>query len=174
MRHRLLSLALCLVPAVLDAQFARARVHPPGYQTQLALDTIGLPHEIAAPSAKVYRAVVAAFEELKIPLGTRDSVGGMVGNLDLVRRTSLAGSQLSRWLNCGSGLTGPNADNWRVYLSIAALLDPLDANRTRLRIGMAGGAVDVQGNAKDPVVCVTTGSLEALLVAKITARAAAP
>lgn len=174
MRRALTCIALGLCASNLGAQYARVRVRPPGYQSQLALDTIGLPNVVAASSGKTYRAVVAAFDELKVPLDTHDSLGGVVGNLNLTRSRSLAGSQMSRWLNCGTGITGPNADNWRVYIAIAAILDRMAADSTRIRIGMVAGAQDMQGNSKDPVVCVTSGALEAKLLELTRARASAP
>jgi hypothetical protein len=174
LRSALACLALCVSASALAAQYARARVWPPGFMTQIALDTIGLPNVIAGPAEKSYRATITAFDSLKIPLDTRDSLRGMVGNLALVRTRNLAGSQLSRWFNCGSGITGPNADSWRLYISIAALLDKVGADSTRIRIGMVAGAQDLQGNAKEPVPCATSGVLEARLLELIKARVSAP
>lgn len=174
MRSALAGLALCMSASALGAQYARARVWLPGFATQLALDTIGLAVEIAAPAGKTYRAVVAAFDELKIPLDTKDSARGMVGNLTLVRTRNIAGSSLSRWFDCGTGITGRNAESWRLYIAIAALLDPLPEGRTRLRIGMAAGAQDMQGNSKEPVACSTSGGLEAKFQELIAARVSAP
>ena len=174
MRRVLFCMALSLSASALGAQYARVRVWPPGFQTQLALDTIGLPNEIAAPIGKTYGAVIAAFDELKIPLDTRDSLRGIVGNLMLVRTRSMAGSQLSRWFNCGTGLTGPNADSWRMYIAVAAILDRQAADKTQLRIGMVAGAQDMQGNAKEPVACSTSGALEAKILELVKARVSAP
>jgi hypothetical protein len=174
MRNVVAGLALCASASALNAQVARARVWPPGFATQVALDTVGLPVLIAAPVGKTYRAVVAAFEQLKIPLATLDSLNGMVGNSSIVQAHSLAGSQMSRWFNCGIGMTGPNADSYRLYIAVAALLDKVTADTTRLRIGMVAGAKDNQGNAKDPVACATSGGLEQKLVELIQTRVNKP
>ena len=174
MQKALVGLVIGLCASSLGAQFARVRVWPPWYQTQLALDTIGPPSMIAAASGKTFRAVVAAFDEIKIPLDTRDSLGGVVGNLNLVRTHNMAGSQMSRWFNCGTGITGPNADNWRLYIAVAALLDRVGADTTRIRIGMVAGAQDMQGNSKEPVMCSTSGALESRLLELTKARASAP
>ena len=173
-RNGLLCLAVCASASALGAQYARARVWPPGFATQLALDTIGLPVMIAAPAGKTYLAVIAAFEELKIPLATKDSVNGMVGNMELVKTHSLAGSQMSRWFNCGNGFTGPNADNFRLYIAVEALLDRMARDTTRLRIGMVAGSQDMMGNAKEPVACASSGALEQKLVELIQARVSRP
>lgn len=173
MRRALACLAFCASASALGAQYARARVWPPGFMTQLALDTIGLPNDIAAPAGKTWRAVITAFSDMKIPLDTQDSLHGIVGNLALVQSRNLAGSQLSRWFNCGNGITGPNADSWRLYIAIAALIDKGTADTTRLRIGMVAGAQDMQGNSKEPVACATSGALEAKLLDLVKVRASA-
>lgn len=158
-----------------EAQFARARVWPPGFTTQLALDTMTTPVELDAPFGKVYTATVAAFDEMKIPIETRDSVRGMVGNLAIKKSNSFAGAQLSRWMNCGQGMTGPNADNFRVYLAIAALLDRVaSTNRTMIRVAMVAGAQDMQGNSKDAVACGSSGALEAKVLDAIKKRVSTP
>jgi hypothetical protein len=155
-------------------QVARARVWPPGFPTQVALDTIGLPVQIAAPAGKTYRAVVAVFEELKIPLVTKDSTHGLLGNSSIVQAHRFAGSQMSRWFDCGNGMTGPNADTYRLYIAIAALLDKVTADTTRLLIGLVAGAEDMGGNSKDPVACATSGALEQKLEELIRTRVSKP
>ena len=174
MRRCLWCVVLLLSASAAEAQFARARVWPPGYTTQLALDTMTTPIELDAPYGKVFTATIAAFDELKIPFDTRDSLRGMVGNLAIKKTGSFAGAQLSRWMNCGQGMTGPNADNFRVYLAIAALLDRVAAtNRTTIRVAMVAGAQDMQGNSKDAVPCGSSGALELKLLDAVKKRIAA-
>jgi hypothetical protein len=174
MRNILTCFVLCASASTLGAQYMRARVWPPGFPTQVALDTIAVPVLIAAPVGKVYHAVIAAFDEFRIPIVTKDSANGMVGNSSITQSHSFAGSQMSRWFNCGTGMTGPNADTYRLYIAVAALLDRISADTTRLRIGMIAGAKDMQGNAKDAVGCATSGNLEQKLVESIQARVSKP
>lgn len=175
MRQAILIFALVVPAAVLQGQILRARVWLPGFTTQVALDTVTVPEELDAPYGKVYTAVIAAFDELKIPLDTRDSARGVVGNLTLTKRVSLAGSPLSRWLNCGAGITGPNADNWRIYIAVVALLDRVSmSNKTQTRVAMLAGAQDMQGNSKDPVVCASSGALETTMLELVRKRINAP
>lgn len=175
MRKPLLAIAILVPVAALPAQFARARVWPPGFTTQLALDTMTVPQELDAAYGKVYTAVIAAFDEMKIPLDTRDSLRGLVGNLSLKKTGNLAGSQMSRWLSCGAGMTGPNADNWRIYIAIASFLDRIaNSNKTAIRVAMVAGAQDMQGNAKDAVPCASTGGLETQILERAKKRLAAP
>jgi hypothetical protein len=175
MRQAFLIFALTVTAGALPGQNPRARVWLPGFTTQTALDTMTAPEELDAPYGKVYTAVIAAFDEMKIPLDTRDSSHGLVGNLTLTRRGSLAGSQMSRWLNCGTGITGPNADNWRIYIAVAALLDRVTTtNKTQLRVAMLAGAQDMQGNSKDPVVCASSGGIETKVLELVKKKISAP
>ena len=161
MRTALFTMIFVVGVGSLSAQFARARVRPPGFIVQVALDTMSVPEELDAPYGKVYTAVLAAFDEMKIPLDTRDSALGVVGNLALRRSGNMSGSQLSRWLNCGMGMTGPNADSWRTYIAVAALLDRVSTtNKTRIRVAMVAGAQDMQGASKDAVPCASSGGIE--------------
>ena len=67
---------------------------------------------------------------------------------------------MSTWLNCGSGMTGPNADNYRITIALMIIVDPAANNTTRMRIGMVGSGANIVGNSTEPVACGTTGRLE--------------
>jgi hypothetical protein len=67
---------------------------------------------------------------------------------------------MSRYISCGSGMTGPNADNYRIYLAVVAFVDSLAPNKTRLGVALAAAAQDLQGSAKLPIACGSTGALE--------------
>ncbi|HJU72822.1 MAG TPA: hypothetical protein VJ717_03680 [Gemmatimonadaceae bacterium] len=145
----------------LSAQAARARVRLPGFNQIIVLDTLAVRMEIPAPPEEVFPVAAAALEhELKMELTTRDSTLGVVGNLYMIKLRRLGKSALSRYLSCGNGMTGPNADNYRIYMSVAALVDPLPDKRTKFGVAVAAGAQDIQGNAKLPIACGTTGALE--------------
>jgi hypothetical protein len=169
-------LLLCCTGTALQAQFARARVWLPGWPSQIAIDTMTTSvEEIPAPVGKVYHAAVAVFDELKIPVDIKDSTArSMVANLAIVKTHSLAGSQISRWYSCGDGMTGPNADSYRITMAIAVFIDAKDPSTSKIRIGSAGGGQDMQGNAKDPIQCFSKGTIEAFIIQKVKARAAAP
>ena len=165
-------LALALTTTAAGAQFARVRVRPPGFAEQVALDTLMQPLEFNAAYGKVYSATLAVFDELKIPMTTKDSVKGVIGNLELKKSSSLAGSQMSRWINCGAGMTGPNADNFRIWLSVAIMLNQTKGQAsTHIRAGLVAGAEDMQGHAMAPIGCASSGALEQLLLERIRQKA---
>lgn len=160
-RALMLAVALVLQATALSGQAYRARVRLPTHPQVIALDTLAIRTELAAPAAEVFAVTAAVLElELKIELKTRDSTAGLVGNLELVKMRTLGRAPLSRYVSCGNGMTGPNADNHRIYLAVIAFVDPLPENKTRLGVAVTAGAQDVQGNAKQPVACGSTGALE--------------
>lgn len=158
--------ALALCASALGAQ-VRVVVSLRGYQTPVMLDTLGLQVAVNAPPEKVYAAAVAAFGELRIPVNILEPARGIVAATRLTKMNSLAGSQLSQFFSCGTGMTGPHANEWRLEIAVAALLDAGADRTTTLRLATLSSAQDVGGSAKDPLPCVSTGVLEAKLLALI-------
>ena len=105
-------------------------------------------------------ALAAVMTDLQIPIEQRDYALGFIGNTKLQLRAFFAGSQLSRYLECGLGATGPNANSWRVHMGLIVFADSIAPNRTRVQIAMSAGAIDSGGATKDPSMCGTTGVLE--------------
>ena len=113
-----------------------------------------------------------SFEELKIPVDTRDSNAGVVGNSRIIKLRSFGGAPMSRLLNCGSGMTGPNADSWRIYITVLAFVEGKGSDKSVLRVGFIAGAQDIQGASKDPVACGTTGAFEMMFADRVKKRLA--
>ena len=163
MRTRSLCLFALLLTtvAVMHAQTAfRARVGLRGYRDPIAMDTLASEYTVNAPTGKTFTAAAQVFRTLGFNATVRDSVGGLIGNEEFSRTRTLVGSQMSTWLNCGSGMTGPNADNYRITIALMILVDPASNNTTRMRIGMVGSGANIAGISTEPVGCATTGRLE--------------
>ena len=173
MRTLLLAVLVAL-PHAATAQAAKVRLPIIGHPGPLSIDSLAAVTTLDAPVGQTYAAVSQLFAEYKVAVDVRDSVRGIVGTTSMARMRTFAGGRLSRILNCGSGMTGENADNWRVYLTIFALLEPADAGRTTLRIALVGGARDVAGNSTDPVACGTTGRFESQVFEQVKQRLAQP
>ncbi len=169
----LLCLLLVRVPNV-QAQNWRVRIGVPGSAAPVAIDSLASVYEVSASRGATFAAVAKVLAELKVPIDTRDSSRGTVGVLQVATMRTFAGSPISRFLSCGSGMTGPNADNWRVYITALAFVDAKDSATTVLRVAMIGGAQDVQGSAKDPVACGSTGAFENVLFDRVRKRLTSP
>lgn len=157
----LMLVATSLATSVATAQDYRVKVMLPGWsRLPLALDTVATPIEIDAPAGRVFAALAAAMDELKIPVNIRDSVGGLVGNATLKQMYAFAGFPMARIQNCGIGAMGPNASSYRVHMALVGFIDELGPSKTRLRIAFAAGAADISGASKDATMCRSTGALE--------------
>jgi hypothetical protein len=155
-----LALLVASSAAAQTARFPTIAVGLPGYVGAIRLDTGGVRRDMPGSAADVFRATRAAFEALKIPVQEFDSTRTFLYNSEFVRMRTLMGSRMSELLNCGQGFTSANADVYRITMAIAAFVEPVDAQRSRLRIAFAAGGRSVEGASKDPVPCATTGLLE--------------
>ena len=91
---------------------------------------------------------------------------------ELVRTRNLAGSALSRYVDCGAGMTGPRADSHRVQMPLLLFIDAAPEGKTKLRIALAASAQDNSGTSNSPVTCGSTGALEGQLRRAIGAQLA--
>lgn len=155
-----LSFAMCALGAEAAAQRQRFRVALPAFGAQVVLDTLGVDTEENAPVSRVFGAARVVLQNFKIPLDAVDSLGGTLAAIKLTRSRNIAGSALSRYLECGSGMTGPRADTHRVQMPLLILLDPLPNDRTKVKIALVGSAQDNSGTSTQPVMCGSTGVLE--------------
>lgn len=166
----LLAVAALAVPAA--AQRPRAVVVVPGQLTQVLTDTMGTPYDVPFPAARAYQALLAVYAELKLPIEARDSVTGQIGSQLFYRQRTIGGRQISTYLSCGEGMTGPNADYYRVYMNIWSTLTPVAAGGMILRTAYLAGAVNVSEGARQPMPCESTGRLEVrihqMLLKKLT------
>jgi hypothetical protein len=167
---RLTVVALALLASTsLLAQRAipRVRVVLPAYRTPIALDTIMQRYLFTNSPAEVWTAASKAFYDLKIATDMRDSAQGIIGITHLQRSNSFGGQTMGRLLNCGMGITGPNADNFRINLALVAFIIPANEGKTELGVAFIGSGMDMRGSSSDPVACAPSGIMESVLAEKI-------
>lgn len=172
MRLPLLLLATALIAAPLAAQRVRTMVVIPGRLTRVITDTTGTLYEVPFPAARTYAAVLATYEALKLPAEVRDSANGRVETGVFHRRGDIGGRQISTYLSCGDGITGPYADTYRVYMIVMTTVEPRGPDRSAIRSVLLGGAVNVSEGARQPMACESSGRWEIRLHKEILARAA--
>ena len=172
MRLPLLLLATALTAAPLAAQSVRTMVVIPGRLTRVITDTTGTLYEVPFPPARAYAAVLATYEALKLPAEIQDSAKGRVETGVFHRRGDIGGRQISTYLSCGDGITGPYADTYRVYMIVMTTVVPRGPDRSAIRSVLLGGAVNVSEGARQPMACESTGRWEIRLHKEVLARAA--
>ena len=170
---RLLVAALALVAIAVPAQAqprSRMRIALPAFGAQVVMDTIGEVQEVPSPPMTVFRAASMVLNNLRISIDVSDSLIGLVGAAKLTRSRNLGGRALSRYLECGSSMTGPRADSHRIQMPLLMMLDPGKDGGTNLRIALVGSAMDNAGTSTQPVACASTGILEGELRKAIRAQ----
>jgi hypothetical protein len=124
---------------------------------------------VAAPIAQVWNVIGAVYRDLGIEPTTVLTDAYTIGNQSMKLRRSLAGTPLSRYLDCGSGTgIGPNADYYNVELSIMTQLTAKASGGTDIRSVVDATAKPVSLGS-NPVVCTSTSLLESR-VAKMVAE----
>lgn len=169
LHHRtLLSALLCIAALPLGAQRSRAVISLPGYLAPFRIEDVTMPYSFDASASRVYAAVKASFDDLKIPLMVDDTTARLVGNGKLEARGSFADIRLSRLFDCGASATGQNADTYRLSFVLLVLYDPDGPTRTKVQIGFIAGGHDIAGTSKVAVTCGSTGRLEEKIQGLIT------
>ena len=143
----------------------------PGWMQKFPIEDVTSPFTLDAPMAKSYAAVKAAFADLKIAMDVDDPENRVLGNQSLNAQVSFAGYRMSRVFDCGERTnSGPNADSFRVSIVFLALLDPVDSTHTKLRVGLAAGAIPATGTRSESVRCGSKGVIEEKLVTLASAH----
>jgi hypothetical protein len=154
--------ALVLAAGAAHAQQPAQRVHVklPAYRQAIAIDTIMFvtDHEVSA--GVLWAAAAKVFYDYKIATDLRDSAGGVVGTTKYVKSSYLINFPMSKVLNCGTSITGPNADNFRISLALVAIVSQTAQSKSKLGVGFVGSGLDMRGSSSDPVVCASTGQFE--------------
>ena len=121
------------------------------------------------PPEQAWAVLPAVYEELEVPLAVYDTVDMRIGNTGF-RPRRIGGQRLSRYLNCGRGVTATaNADRYEVTVSLTTRLTEADAGGTLLwtEIHASAKPRDVSGH---PVRCASKGTLETRIVEAVTER----
>lgn len=170
----LLALAVAAPVAAQTPIVARLRVQLPAYRSPVIMDTLVMPAEHDAPYAAAWAAAERVFYELKISTDKRDSAQGVLAATRYTKSSNMAGQAMSRFMNCGMGMTGPNADHYRISMAVAVLLTPISPTRTRIGVGLAASGMNMQGASTDPVMCGSSGRLESDFLARFKKALASP
>jgi hypothetical protein len=129
---------------------------------------------LSASADSVWAALRATLDALGVPIGFDDRAAGEIGHPQAKLFRRLGKQRLSSYVRCGSGLTGPNADTYQVFLSFVTFMKPLGDGRVAVAPFLTGHAIDVAGARSDAVACTTTGRLEATIAEQLRERLGQP
>lgn len=163
MRLALLLLG-CSLNGVLAAQPpARAAARLPSFRATILLDTLAVANrsEHEAPPGVIWPLLAQSVQSIDPELATAGGVpAGWIGTTYLVTGRRLGDQPMSRWLECGVGMTGRYADTHRIALAFAVFVDSLPDQRTRLSWALVASATERGGQSNNNLSCESTGALE--------------
>ena len=169
---RLLALLALLPPLAVAQQDVTHKRDPievfaRGIHGGVKLDTLANWNNVSAPLSVTYEAVVRVIKHhVKLQIEHADTIAKVVYNRRLIAGR-IAGQPMSRYLECGGGLTGRHADSWRITLSYAVFVDTTSAGTSRVGVALFATARNPEGVSTSAVVCGSTGALEREIVNKV-------
>lgn len=139
-----------------------------GMHASVMLDSLALWENVSAPRSVTFDAVVRVIKNhVKLRIEQTDTITKVVYNKRLIASNKLAGHPMSRWLRCGTGLTGQYADSWRITLAYAVFVDTVAAGGSRVGVALFATARDTDGVSTAAAACGSTGALEREIVNKV-------
>src|SRR5437764_12954009 len=104
-----------------------------------------------------------------VPLRGADQRRYLIAPQPVHAHASFAGERMSRWLECGSTMTGDIASAYEITLRFGSLLDTTVAGRSILRTAVTATAI-APGSGTTPVECSTRGALEKRIAALVASN----
>ncbi|MHB1192964.1 MAG: hypothetical protein ACYC6F_07930 [Longimicrobiales bacterium] len=120
----------------------------------------------ATPEA-AWAALPKAYADLGIPVREVSAASRVLGNSRFTLSRRLGDTPLSRYLECGSGLTGPFADRYRIEMLIRTSIVPADGGAVRVETYLEATGRNPEGSSNTGVPCATTQRLEREIAGRV-------
>lgn len=120
----------------------------------------------AAPPA-VWTAAKQAYASIEVPLSIENPSAHQLGNSNFYKARTMAGEPMTQFVDCGSGMTGPKAASYRIYMSLLTQIASDGKGGTIVQTTFVPMGQDVSQGSTDRIPCATTGRLEHLVLDRI-------
>jgi hypothetical protein len=128
----------------------------------VTVDDRPLTDTLPALPDRAHRALVGAYSELgSSDLITNPSTG-LVAIAEHRVRGAVAGQRPSRFISCGTTLTGPRADEDLVVMTVVSRLKPAESGASVVETRVVATSMDTRGSGARQA-CTSTGHLEVRL-----------
>lgn len=141
-----------------------------GFSRRILLDTLAVWTPVPQAPDVALADARRVIDSLKLAVTGADTLARVIYNTELVTHGSMLNERMSTFLRCGWGMTGEHADTWRVSLGYAVYVKPVAGGGSTLGVAIAASARDVEGAAKPPVQCSSTGAFEQRIAKAVAAR----
>jgi hypothetical protein len=119
---------------------------------------------IAAPPAGVWLAAKKTYADFEIPLTVENPSTHQMGNQNFFKSRQLAGHPMVEFVDCGSGMTGPKAASYRIYISLLTEMITDGKGGTQIQTTFVPAGQDMSGTSTDRIPCGSTGRFEQLFL----------
>jgi hypothetical protein len=124
---------------------------------------------LTVSTKKAWPALVQTYAGFNVPLQGADPVRYMIATQYVHAHATFAGERMSRWLECGSTMTGDIASNYEITLRFGSLLDTSVVGRTVVRTTLSATAI-ASGSGTTPIECTSRGSFEKRIAALVASK----
>jgi hypothetical protein len=124
---------------------------------------------VAAPASNVWLAVKAVYAEMEIPVTVDNPASHQLGNQNFFKSRALAGQPMTQFVDCGSGMTGPKAMTYRIYISLLTQVTSNANGTTTVQTTFVPMGQDVSAGSSDRIPCGSTGRFEQLFNDRVKA-----
>lgn len=124
----------------------------------------------ATPEA-AWAALELAYPYFGIAVTESSPAARVLGNSRLVVSRRLGDAPLSRYLECGTGLTGPFADRYRIEMLIRSAIVPGEGGGARVDTYVEAVAHNPEGTSNTGVACTSTQRLEREIAERVRLHA---
>lgn len=124
---------------------------------------------ITVPPGRAWPALVQTYAGFGVPLQGADGRNRMIATQYFHAHATFAGERMSRWLDCGSTMTGEISTNYEITLRFGTLIDSSVAGRSIVRTAVTASAI-APGSGTTPVDCSTRGTLERRIAALVASK----
>lgn len=119
-------------------------------------------HSIMRSPDDVWNVMKDVYQRLGFPVSRFDPATRSIAADGFPVRRRLGGQSVSRYVDCGRTVAGPNADTYTVWLRVATTVVPLDSGSVSLKTEVSGSAADpsMGPGGASRVLCTSLGTLE--------------
>ncbi len=118
---------------------------------------------VAAGTQDVWVAVKKVYAQFEIPLTVENPASHQLGNPNFYKSHEMGGKPMSQFADCGSGMDGPKATSYRIYMSLLTTVEPDGKGGTKIQTTFVPMAQDIAGGSSDRIPCGSTGRFEQLV-----------
>ncbi|MDB4912691.1 MAG: hypothetical protein JWM95_335 [Gemmatimonadetes bacterium] len=145
----------------------------PGRSTSYdrATDDHTIVAKYVAPVPAIWAAMLSTFNDRKVNLTLLDRAAGRMGDTSMVLMRQWNGQSMAAYLNCGSSMTGPRANDERIHAVLLAQMSRLRADTVAVAVHFSATSQPIaSGNTGTFGQCSSTARAEEEVLRGITTR----